>query len=388
MDVDAAPTGDAASWALAEAHNAPSDLKPLLERAAELLSRRLYYQLSSTLSDIIARPSSASLQVELYQRFISEVSGKLDPLALVGLAVRVARQYARPEEAVAFLEGVTERLDASKAPEARVMAVIETASYRLHLGQLDQTKLAIDQSSVVLDGLPSIEITVHASFYRVSGEYHKVKAEYADFYRASLLYLACVDVHRDLSAIDRVHRAHDLAVSALLGTTIYNFGELLMHPILDSLLGTSHEWLRKLLFAFNEGAIGKFESLMPLFPQEPILQESHAFLRQKICLMALIEAIFLRPAGSRIIRFDVVAQETRLPEAEVEHLIMKALSLGLIRGAIDEVARTVSVTWVQPRVLDKPQITALRDRIADWCGRVAETGRFASSVAPELLTAQ
>ena len=42
--------------------------------------------------------------------------------------------------------------------------------------------------------------------------------------------------------------------------------------------------------------------------------------------MALIEAIFLRPAGSRIIRFDVVAQETRLPEAEVEHLIMKALS--------------------------------------------------------------
>jgi len=146
MDVDAAPTGDAASWALAEAHNAPSDLKPLLERAAELLSRRLYYQLSSTLSDIIARPSSASLQVELYQRFISEVSGKLDPLALVGLAVRVARQYARPEEAVAFLESVTERLDASKAPEARVMAVIETASYRLQRGQLDQTKQEIEKS--------------------------------------------------------------------------------------------------------------------------------------------------------------------------------------------------------------------------------------------------
>ena len=41
-----------------------------------------------------------------------------------------------------------------------------------------------------------------------------------------------------------------------------------MHPILDALLGTSHEWLRKLLFAFNEGAIGKFEALMPLFPQE------------------------------------------------------------------------------------------------------------------------
>lgn len=177
MDVDGAPAGDAQSWALAQAHGAHDEqLKALLERAAGLLSKRLYHQLSSVLGDIIARPSSAPLQVGLYQHFIHEVSGKLDPLVLVGLAVRIARQYARPDEAVAFLEGVTERLDASKAPEARVMAVIETASYRLHLGQLDQTKLAIDQSSAVLDGLPSIEITVHASFYRVSGEYHKVRS--------------------------------------------------------------------------------------------------------------------------------------------------------------------------------------------------------------------
>lgn len=34
-----------------------------------------------------------------------------------------------------------------------------------------------------------------------------------------------------------------------------------MHPILDSWSGTEHEWLRTLLFAFNAGDIGKFESL-------------------------------------------------------------------------------------------------------------------------------
>ena len=41
-----------------------------------------------------------------------------------------------------------------------------------------------------------------------------------------------------------------------------------MHPILDSLNGSQHEWLKKLLLTFNEGNIGKFEALAPLFPKE------------------------------------------------------------------------------------------------------------------------
>ena len=69
-------------------------------------------------------------------------------------------------------------------------------------------------------------------------------------------------------AIQRLIRAHDLSLSAFLGESIYNFGELLMHPILDTLDGTPHEWLKKLLFTFNEGNIGKFEALAPLFSRE------------------------------------------------------------------------------------------------------------------------
>lgn len=67
---------------------------------------------------------------------------------------------------------------------------------------------------------------------------------------------------------ERLMRAHDLSVSAFLGDAIYNFGELLMHPILESLNGTTHEWLKRLLFTFNEGNIGKFEALAPMFPRE------------------------------------------------------------------------------------------------------------------------
>jgi hypothetical protein len=42
----------------------------------------------------------------------------------------------------------------------------------------------------------------------------------------------------------------------------------LMHPILDSLDHSPHEWLKNLLFTFNEGNIGKFEALGPLLPRE------------------------------------------------------------------------------------------------------------------------
>lgn len=49
---------------------------------------------------------------------------------------------------------------------------------------------------------------------------------------------------------------------------ICSFDSQLMHPILDTLDNTQHDWLKKLLFTFNEGNIGKFEALSPLFPKE------------------------------------------------------------------------------------------------------------------------
>lgn len=36
---------------------------------------------------------------------------------------------------------------------------------------------------------------------------------------------------------------------------------------------------------------------------------------------------------------------------------MKALSVGLIKGNIDEVDQKVQMTWVQPRVLDVQQVS-------------------------------
>ena len=60
----------------------------------------------------------------------------------------------------------------------------------------------------------------------VSTSPSQIKASYVPFYKSSLLFLACIDVETDLSQEERVTRAHDLGVAALLGDSIYNFGEL------------------------------------------------------------------------------------------------------------------------------------------------------------------
>lgn len=51
--------------------------------------------------------------------------------------------------------------------------------------------------------------------------------------------------------------------------------------------------------------------------------------------------------------------------------------LGLIKGSLDQVARTVRITWVQPRVLDKQQISALQSKLEAWTQRVARVGDYA-----------
>jgi 26S proteasome regulatory subunit N9 len=88
---------------------------------------------------------------------------------------------------------------------------------------------------------------------------------------------------------ERQERAFYLSLAAVLGDGIYNFGELLMHPILGSLNGTRDQWLVDLLFAFNRGDLEKFETLKNLWTSQADLKAAEFKMRQKICLLCLME---------------------------------------------------------------------------------------------------
>lgn len=51
---------------------------------------------------------------------------------------------------------------------------MESAYFKLLLGDNEGTKETMDKCEKILDQMDSVDLAVHASFYRVSGDYHKV----------------------------------------------------------------------------------------------------------------------------------------------------------------------------------------------------------------------
>ena len=64
--------------------------------------------------------------------------------------------------------------------------------------------------------------------------------------------------------------------------------------------------------------------------------------------------------------FDEIAKTTQISFDEVEMLLMKSMSLGLIQGIIDQVDSTLRVTWIKPRMLSKEKVQIMTDKLNRW----------------------
>ena len=109
-------------------------------------------------------------------------------------------------------------------------------------------------------------------------------------------------------------------------------------------------------------------------------------MRRKMALLCLMEMTFRRPATDRWLSFDDIAETTRLAVGDVEHLVMHALAVGLIRGSIDEVDRRVHVTWVQPRVLSREQIAVMRNKMETWAVDIAHVEKLVETKGADILS--
>ena len=198
----------------------------------------------------------------------------------------------------------------------------------------------------------------------------------SQYYKHSLLYLAYVQLDT-LSNEEQKTLSYDLILSALTSEEVYSFGELVSQPILSSLKDTENAWMIDFLNIFNKGDIKAYQKLLEThkdkFQKEKTLLSNAQFLSEKISILSLIELIFARPAQNRTITFKEISSATFLKLDDVELLVMRALSVGLIKGEIDEVSQVVVIDWVQPRVLTLEQISSLNDKIDDWRQHVKKT---------------
>jgi 26S proteasome regulatory subunit N9 len=158
---------------------------------------------------------------------------------------------------------------------------------------------------------------------------------------------------------------------------------------LQSLHEAGYGWLYEMLFAFNSGNIPTFQTLFERnASSNELLAKNVQFLNQKIRILALMELVFSRRSDDRNLTFGEVSHHCNLPVDQVELLAMKALSLKLIQGQIDQVDQIVRVQWVQPRVLDQGQITQLKNRMEGWIDSVHKTALFLEESAPDVFSQQ
>ncbi|KAM3402993.1 hypothetical protein ACQJBY_006650 [Aegilops geniculata] len=380
------------------------DLADWYADLADLYQRKLWHQLTLKLDQFLQIPAAQTgdTLIQLYNNFISDFETKINLLKLAQFAVIASRQYPDKDAAIAFLEGIITKLRETR--ELRINEPIlhvkmQIAAIHLDKGNHKECKNLLEEGKTTLDGMTDVDPTVHASFYWISSQYHKSLQEFAEFYKNALLYLAYTTVG-SLSESFKLDLAFDLSLAALLGDNIYNFGELLAHPIINSLIGTKVEWVYHMLQAFNTGNLALYQELCGVhnaaLSAQPALVQNEQKLLEKVNILCLMEIIFSRPSEDRTIPLSVIAKQTKLSTSEVECLLMKSLSnagcyshrlVHLIEGIIDEVDSTVHVSWVQPRVLGIPQVKALRERLDSWVGKVHTTLLSIEAETPDLVAA-
>ncbi|KAM3516455.1 hypothetical protein NHJ13051_009897 [Beauveria bassiana] len=366
---------------------APEELQPLILDFENYWERKLWHQLTDALVEFFSDDGSAPQRLAFYRVFILKFADKINKLKLVDLALKTASQCKDNRERLEFLQSVAKKVDTEDSKDALVFASVAVAQVKLSLNELDEARKDLDAAERVLDSLDSVEVIVHAAFYDANASYYQRRMDFANYYRTALLYLACIDLST-MPEDERHRRAYYLSVAALVSNSIYNFGELLLHPILDVLAQSEDDsWLRDLLFAYNRGDLAAYAALSDHIASNKLLSENSTQLKQKIYLAALTEAVFRRPPHDRAMSFATISHETKVRPDEIEHLVMKALSLGLLRGTIDQVTSVAQITWVQPKVLDMKQIGSMRQRLLDWDSSVNQLGNWIEKAGKDVWAA-
>ena len=301
------------------------------------------------------------------------------------MVVIASRGIEKRKDANEFLRKIKDRLGIDK--EAQMLLRIEIAANLL----LDNAVIeAGDELTVIkeeVEKFASADALIFSEFYRVYALYYDRRRDYEEFYQYALQYLAYTPA-ATLRSDEKIEWSVKMGMAVILGKRIYNISELVEKEILKSLTTTEHLWLYEFLQALNAAHVVDFFKAVEQYKSNieaiPEIKSNLENLYIKIRILALLDLIFTRQKEDRTIPFTVISKTSEITVDNVEWLLMKAMSLGLIRGDIDQVEQKVKVTWMKPRILDPQRIQIMRDTLDKWKSKVQENLRNLEDKTGEL----
>lgn len=278
------------------------------------------------------------------------------------------------EEAISFLKDLEDRIKDSIG--AVLYLKISIAEKRLALGQYNESFDLLSEVEGQLKAQNDVDQIVYSELYKTLALYYRRKEKYTEFYQNGLQFLAYTP-----SEVLTEQQKHEWCINMgkaiLLGKDIYNIAELLEKDILKSLINTDFQWLYDILETLNTSNIEEFENCLVKYhdqiSQSEELIKNQNQLHQKIRILAFLDLIFHREKGDRNLDFQLIADTTKIGVDDVELLVMKSMSLGLVQGTIDQVDQIVRVSWVKPRMLSKDKIKIMSEKLAKWDLQIKET---------------
>jgi len=358
-----------------------------------LFGQRLWHQLTDVLDAFVnSRDVRLILDLlEFYVKFIKPFEERLNQLRLVRIVISIS-DCVDEKLGTQRLELIKSLVDLPKvvaALDASIVARSKLALMYIDMGNFEEAKVILDQTKKFLNELNTSDTAVYSSFYFACTELNRKKGNPEEYYKNAIQYLE----YTDITLIDqnvRVEFAYNFGLSALIGKEIFNYGEILEHPIIEVLRGSNFEWLGESLSIFNRGSIEDWKHFQEvhkdILNSIPELVNNIVLLDQKISIMSIINLFFSLDSKERRLPISSLSTKIEKNIDNVEMLLMKCMSLGFIRGQIDQVSGYVEVEWVQPRVLTLEQINGMGRRFSDWINNVDTILAEMETSLPQSLT--
>lgn len=366
-----------------------SELIQVIYQLEDYYERKLWNQLTLALEELYQNPESqvGTFRQQIFSLFLSQFQTKLNQIKLIDFLLQSFDDnqvcFDKLKELKESLVNELTKKYGSRKPdnldelinndESVIYINLQIARYALLLNNPNLADEILESVGDKFENTLQNEFSskINAAFYLTKCQYYKIHDNYNLFYTNGLLYLSSLDT--PLPENQQVQFCYDLCIAALLGSKIYNFGELILHDILKVISDPNGQyfWLFSLIQHLNSGNLAEFNKwLKPSLEKSPLLAHHDRFLHQKIVIMSLLELISTELTTNKKLLFQSISEVTGTPIDEVELLIIKCFSLNLIKGYINQIQQILVVTWLQPRILNLDQVKNLYNHLVDWDSRV------------------
>jgi hypothetical protein len=270
---------------------------------------------------------------------------------------------------------------------------------------------------------------VHAAYYEMTMHYYRFIAPYTNtFYEHAMQYLQYSNLSSHAAVATaatttsttttntatttttsedhtmNLQLAIDICWAAILGEGIYNLSVVIEHPFIVQQFHTIpaesntaaiggpvvpvsqqyQQWLWSLIHALAMSdyhactqlltTLSSLSSSTETPPGFPNIPNVIPMIREKLTLIQLLQLITqVKNTNERSFAFADLqtALQNITDRNDIEIILMRALSIGLIRGTIDQCEQLVHITYIQPqRVLTTTQMQHLLQQYQFWSQKV------------------